>query len=531
MRKEILEFTADTIGEHAPESYGTSRPVIYLPSGLTEISAAAKDIFTRMAAVDATFYRGGKVHEVKTDGDGRLRLEPLSPEAFRSRIERLGSTKAYIKNQRGEYCLNPKRPTYEDCKAILATTEAAEYLRPIANIYAAPVLVLDQGELRTLTKGYHPINGGAFVCDGEIVPEVDPGEAAHKLEQLLCDFRFVSESDRTRSLSTLISPALRFGSIIRGNCPIHSNEADQSQTGKGYNLEMVAAIYGERPALVAMKNGGVGSFDEALSQRLIDGRPFIQFDNLRGKLDSQFLEAVLTAPGEVGCRIPHRGEVYVNPRTYFFAATSNGFESTNDLANRSAIIRLRKQPQRYHFKQWPKGDLIDHVRENHLLYLGCVHAVIRAWWNAGATKSEYADHDFREWARTLEGIIRFTWPDAAPLMGGHQQAQARTTNPALNWLRSVCLAVEAAGQLGWRLKASEIAELSSEQGIEIPGLADQHDANKATRTVGMLLRRCIPGSDTLSLDEYQVTRKIESVQRHDHPGTFTAKTYEVSRAE
>jgi hypothetical protein len=532
MNNDMLRFADEIRAEHGqePENIPAAKVGdILLPSGFTEISESAREIFVRMAERDMTFYRGGKVHEVAMDSDGRLRLEIMVPEAFRSRIEKLGKTKAYVKNQRGEYNLSPKRPSYEDCKALLATIEARTYLQPVANVHNSPVLVLDDGKPRLLTKGYHPVNGGVIVCDGDHVEEVEPGEAARGLDNLLSDFRFVSDSDRTRGLSTILSPALRFGGFLKGNCPVHSNEADQSQTGKGYNLEMVAAIYAERPALVTMKAGGVGSFDESLAQRLVDGRPFIQMDNLRGKMDSQFLEAVLTAPGEVGCRIPHKGEVYVQPRTYFFSATSNGFESTDDLANRSCIIRLRKQSPGYRFKSWPEGDLIEHIRLNQPYYLGCVHAIIMDWLKAGAPQSDTTDHDFRNWARTVEGIIFHGWPDAAPLMDGHRQAQARTANPALAWLRSVCLAIELEGRLECVFRATDFVEICLEHGIDIPGLTDLQDEDKARKAVGMLLRRSISG-DALTLDEFEITRHTEETERNDGRGTFTSKHYTIQKA-
>ena len=58
--------------------------------------------------------------------------------------------------------------------------------------------------------------------------------------------------------------------------------------------------------LVAKLKGGVGGFDESLAQQLINGRPFIQFDNVRGVIDSQYLEAILTVTygDTIAARIP-----------------------------------------------------------------------------------------------------------------------------------------------------------------------------------------------------------------------------------
>src|SRR5438874_2676650 len=103
---------------------------------------------------------------------------------------------------------------------------------------------------------------------------------------------------------------------------------DSSQAGKGYLLELIQTIYREIPSVVAQKNGGVGGFDESLSQAMLTGRPFIQLDNIRGKMNSAFLEAVLTCPqgGMVPARVPYKADIQVAPGQFIFQLTSNGYE-------------------------------------------------------------------------------------------------------------------------------------------------------------------------------------------------------------
>ena len=520
-------YSVAPIEEHT-DSTGDDEVKIYLPSAITTISKAAEKIFTLMAASEMAFYRGGKIHEVTKDNEGRLKLDIISPEAFRSRIEKVGSTYTYIKIQREvEYGLIPKRPSNEDCKALMATTEARDNLPPISNIYSAPVLILENNKLVLLKKGYNSANGGAFVCSDNTIPDVPMEEALNSIDELLCDFQHVSGSDRTRHLSLMLSPALRIGGFFHSYCPIHSLEADQSQTGKGYALDIVSAIYGEERSLVTFKSGGVGSFDESLSHRLVDGRPFIQFDNLRGRLDSQHLEATLTTY-KIGCRIPHHGEIDVNPQKFFYMATSNGFESTEDLANRSCIIRLRKQHAGYQFKTWPEGDLVAHIQAHQPYYLGCIHSIIRSWWNAGAPHTKTTDHDFRDWAQIVEGIIRFAWSDSAPLLEGHRVAQARTANPSLSWLRSICLAVEANNRLEEGISASSIVEICLENDIEIPGLRHDTSDEVAKKQVRIIMGRTIK-NDSLVLDEFCITRCEIKQRRSDGNGYFPMKMYTVSK--
>jgi len=91
----------------------------------------------------------------------------------------------------------------------------------------------------------------------------------------------------------LTTPALKLGGLIRGFVPADVAEADQSQSGKTFRQNLTGVVYNERSRVVARRVGGVGSVDESFSQALIAGRPFIQLDNFRGALDSQFIEAFI----------------------------------------------------------------------------------------------------------------------------------------------------------------------------------------------------------------------------------------------
>jgi len=59
---------------------------------------------------------------------------------------------------------------------------------------------------------------------------------------------------------------------------------------KRFACELISEIYGESPSKVAIKTGGVGSFDESLQNAISEAKPLIQLDNVRGKLDSQLFE-------------------------------------------------------------------------------------------------------------------------------------------------------------------------------------------------------------------------------------------------
>ena len=170
-------------------------------------------------------------------------------------------------------------------------------------------------------------------------------EAVEILLGSIAEYDFTTTADKSRAIAAILTPALKFGGLLEAHIPMLVVEANESQAGKGFFLEQVQSIYREPASMVTQRQGGVGSFDESLGQALIDGRPFIQLDNIRGRIGSPYFEALLTRPlgRTVPARVPYKGEVQVRPDRFVFQLTSNGFESTRDLANRSCIIRIRKR--------------------------------------------------------------------------------------------------------------------------------------------------------------------------------------------
>ncbi len=420
--------------------------VLVLPGNGVSITGSAEKIFRRIAPTRTMFWRGGSPHELERELDGSMRLAPLSPSSFRSRVERYGITMAYRADNQGRMALRQVPMPEETAKAMLASLPARDELPPIASILACPIIAMVGTELQVLGRGYHAVNGGVFITGGENPPEVPLAEAVPALLSLIADYDFLTPGDHARAIAETLTPALRFGGIHTGHIPVQVGEADASQAGKGFRQNLNPVIYRERPQVITQRTGGVGSTDESISQNLISGRPFIQLDNYRGKLDSTLLEAITTPYGDFAARVPHKGEVRVDPRRFVFMLTSNGVETTRDLANRSSIVRIRKRPAGFQWRTWPDGRVDQHIRVHQAYYLGCVFAVIIAWAKAGRPTTAESRHDFREWSQSLDWIGQHLL-GTAPLMDGHDEARERVSNPALTWLRRVALALSEDGRL------------------------------------------------------------------------------------
>ena len=449
----------------------------------------------------------------------------VSPTAFRSRIEAYGKVMAWRSGEGGS-SFSSRSPVLRNLpRRSLQPRKLREYLPRISVVVGCPVLVQTaENRLAVLPQGYHPENGGILVTGGGIPIEVNFDLAVLTLVALLDDIDFQTAGDRSRALSQLVTPGLKIGGFIRGFVPADVAEADQSQAGKTYRQRVVSAIYNETSRIVARRDGGVGSMDESFADALIAGRPFIQLDNLRGKLDSQYIETFLDRRSEDFPRGCHTaGRYSIDPTKYFVQVTSNGIETTRDMANRSCIIRIRKR-HGHVFRRYAEGrDLLGYVRAHQPFYLGCVFAVIRRWVEHGKPRTDTCGHDFRDWAQSLDWIVQ-NFFRAAPLLDGHHGAQIRVSNPALTFLRNVAIHVKSAGRLGESLPASAISELCEEYGLTIPHLQVGKEGH-AARQIGVLLGRLFRESDTAPVDEFSVTRTIRTTARADGGGCHGVKFY------
>ena len=262
---------------------------------------------------------------------------------------------------------------------------------------------------------------------------------------------------------------------------------------------------------------------ESLDAALLSGRPFVMLDNWRGKFESSHLEAILTAPGSVSVRVPFKAGVPVDPEWFIVGMTSNGVETTRDLANRSSIVRIRKQPPGFQFRRFPEGDLYDHVRANQPYYLGCVFSVILEWIQAGKPRTEETRHAARPWCQILDWIVQNIFGEA-PLMDGHEGAQTRVANPALTFARNIALAASQRGQLGIPVTASNLYDLALECDLGVPSL-QKPDDKAGPKLVGAAMAKVFGAANEIEVEGIRISRGSQKVPREDGQGSYEMKIY------
>ncbi|MBA3482964.1 MAG: hypothetical protein H0T51_14235 [Pirellulales bacterium] len=430
----------------------------------------------------------------------------MKPEQLASDMEHVARVVQFKIGKNGpEYA--PAICKKATAELILAADAFKKRLPPLRILSRCPVLTERDGQLIEVA-GYDPDSG--VLAYGSSPLQITLEGAQQALNEVLDGFLFASPADRSRALAGVITPALVMGGLLPGRAPIDLGEADKSQAGKGYRNKVTAAIYRDVPRAVNQRKGGVGSLEEAFDRALIEGRPIISLDNIRGNVNSQAIESFMTEDS-YSARSAYCPVTTIDPRRICVMLTSNKADLTADLANRCSCVRMLKQPDGYQFSLYLEGDLLAHVRANQPRFLGAVFAVVRAWHAAGKPRSAETRHDFRGWAQTLDWIVQELL-DAPPLMDEHRETQHRMANPALNWLRDVALVVQRTGRAGQSLIAAELlAALAADGGVEIPGLGDGDVENASTRRaalqqIGRRMQQCFADRDAVTVDRHRVER-------------------------
>jgi len=430
----------------------------------------------------------------------------------------------------GERVLKQKLCSQDNAKALLATEAAQKYLPTIQVVVNSPIFSENEkGQLIVLNQGYHSCNGGVYVLKKrEIDTSIPIDEAVETLLAIVGDFSFLSESDRSRCVAGIISPALRFGRLLDADFPLDLCEADQSQTGKTFRMKLICLLYGERPFVVVLPSElkkGVGSLDESLSEALLSGAPFIALDNLRGEISNQLLESAIRGEGKVAVRRSYSRTTQIETDHVYWLATSNKAQTTPDLANRSIITRLRKRPWDFRFREYKGTDLLTHVERHGDFYVSCVFAVIREWYDRGKQRTEATGHDFREWSQTLDWIVQNIFKLPA-LLEGHRSEQLRISSTGLSFLRDVALAVDMSGRCGENLNATDIAILCDVAGVNIPGCIPGAEMDKASRRIGSILGPLFKLSAEVVVEGFVVRRIEENVYDEARKEHRASKVYQ-----
>lgn len=347
------------------------------------------------------FRRGTAWTRLRSDVD-EPHLEPMNQAAVRGRLARVANW-----FQSGEDGPIPTPPPNDVVADVLGLPEVPA--PPLDRIVTAPVFGAD-GVLQT-EPGYHYASRTFYVSDGAKIPDVPEAPTAAELdrarvllvEDLLGDFPFVDPAEQAHAVALLLLPFAR--DLIDGPTPLHLVEAPSPGTGK--SLMVTACLLPALGDSVAVMSEGRAEDEwrKRITSQLLRGPSAVWIDNLRYRLDTASLSAVLTT-GWWEDRILGVSRIDRMPVRCAWVATGNNPALSSEIARRTVRIRLDAAVDQPWLRTgWRHPGLRGWGSEHRGDLIHAALVLIQGWLAAGRPPGTATLGMFEDWARVLGGIL------------------------------------------------------------------------------------------------------------------------------
>ncbi|MDK9699081.1 MAG: hypothetical protein OEM52_02875 [bacterium] len=374
---------------------------------LSEIVVDSWEAIHRWNEPPRMFQRGGTLVRLqKSQLSERYQLEVLSEAAAYGTLFR---TARWIKQN--ETGIIDTHPPHDIAKDLLCNIDSN--LPQIESVLHTPVFGRD-GKLLT-TSGYHRSDSlwlhlPELLSDLEIPehPTTVVVSAAVSLltNELLSDFPFVSESDRTHAIAAMILPFVR--PMITGCTPLHLVEAPVAGSGKGLLCNVISIITTGYTVPSRTLPNDDDELRKMLTSELLKGNPIILLDNAdeRKRLNSPTLASVLTAEFWTD-RFLGSSKMVTMQNLPLWLLTGNNVRMSQELIRR--ILRSRFDPHveqpwlREHFRH---DDLREWSRLHRRDLVIAILTIIQAWIDAGRPSSTKKLGSYEEWSKVIGGILQ-----------------------------------------------------------------------------------------------------------------------------
>jgi hypothetical protein len=271
------------------------------------------------------------------------------------------------------------------------------------------VPIFDSTGTLVMQPGYDAASGLFVARRGINIPGVmhaptakDVADALDLIYELVEDFPFVDDADRTNAIALLLLPFVR--DLIAGPTPLHL--LTKPSPGSGGTLLVQALLYpalGERSPTLSMPTSQV-EWEYKMTSILMTGPTAIVFDNVRTVLDSDQLASALTAAVWQGRQIK-TSNMPRCPITNVWAATGNNVKVSDENARRTLPIRLDAHTDRpFDRTGFRHPNLIAWAHEHRSRLIHAILTLGQAWVAEGMPKGSLVVGMFEDWSGAMSGI-------------------------------------------------------------------------------------------------------------------------------
>ncbi len=279
-------------------------------------------------------------------------------------------------------------------------------VRRLAGITTRPILHPD-GSVAT-DPGYDPVSRlwYAPLSVPDIRPrptQEDARDAVKKLLDLVGQFPFVADIDRSVFLASILSPMAR--GVFFGPCPGFVFGANLRGSGKGKLADIAAMIAtGETAPAQAFPEDDEEQ-EKTIRAVAFGGQPVVLFDNVTGSIGGKALDVYLTATKYAArvFRTTDNRQVPAHTVLYF---TGNNVIYHGDTSRRILPIRLESKTDRPENRSFKVGDISGHTRSRRDELFGYGLDILRAYMLDGRPAYELPSFgSFEGWSPLIRGAL------------------------------------------------------------------------------------------------------------------------------
>jgi hypothetical protein len=349
------------------------------------------------------FRHGNSVVEIAKSDDGSAVIKHLGSTGLSGRLDRCAD---FIKITK--YGAQPARPPRD----VVEDMEALEIPLPqLRGMIASPVFTAE-GVLDT-TVGYQPATGLYYEPIGEPVPKVPSEPDATDLraarlclgEDLLGDFPWADEhASRANMIAALVTPMVR--DLVSGPVPLFGLDAPKAGNGKGLLATCASIVTTGHDVSVMADTKSEEEFRKRVTTKLMEGAGVLLLDNVRRRLDSASLAALLTAT-VWSDRVLGSSRTVTLPVRALFLVTGNNLQFSDEITRRTVSVRIDAKADRpWEGRTYRHPDLPGWLRRHrHDVIWACL-VLVQHWLARGRPDWSGAPMgSYESWCRVLGGIL------------------------------------------------------------------------------------------------------------------------------
>lgn len=271
--------------------------------------------------------------------------------------------------------------------SILYNSSEYRYLPPLAGVARQPYLNEGDGTL-VIEPGYNETTQIFGVFDPAQFQLPEPTmeaalQALATLKNLLAEFHYSSDHDRSAMLSAIITAVLR---PSLAHAPAFHVRAHDIGSGKSYACELISAFASPAPSEKVSYPTTSEEATKVILSLLLKNPAVIEFDDM----DSDWIahgafKRMLTAEFVTDRVLGHSKTATVRTRVLFLGS-GNNVGPRDDMRRRVGTINLDPKCATPTTMEY-KGSPVDEVRKNRGAYVAAVLTIVQAWIRAGKPRS------------------------------------------------------------------------------------------------------------------------------------------------